>query len=212
MPDPTPRDREVLRALARWQIAPFWALLQFFPTPAAGYVRLGMLARSGMIRKAAHRGDHFVMLTAAGARAIAVPLPRTPMARLPYRLAFIHVDHAMAARGYTPVPPPRGAPRQLWYYANGSVRVATTTCRTRAVTALAHRLVTLLGPQFLAREVNGLFMFTPRLVRANLAGSPWARKVRVIQLSRETQGRSGLGVPVRHAGEEALVGGKNARS
>jgi hypothetical protein len=187
MVDLTPRDSAILRALARWHVAPLRALLTFFPTPEAAYVRLGILVRSGLIRKVTYRSELFVTLTAAGARAIAARLPRAPMAALARRLEMIRVDSVMAAHGYSPAPRPDGAPLRLWYYTDGRVTVAATACQADNVEARADRLAARLGPSFLAGRVSALLVFTPRPVRLNITGPPWTRRVMISQMPSEIQ-------------------------
>src|SRR5437588_7351297 len=66
----TDRDRRVLQEVDNLRAAPLAHLLKFFPTRAAGYVRLGILARRDLVHRFSVKKERWVSLSPSGAAAV----------------------------------------------------------------------------------------------------------------------------------------------
>ena len=176
----TDRDRRVLREVGALGAVPVAHLLGFFPTAAAGYVRLGVLARRGLVRRFSARRRRWVGLSASGAAAAGVTAHRGVSRITERRAVLIGVHCLLASCGYAGVPPPPAAPSRLQYYSREgevvAVAVTARPLRRGGLRALTHPII--FSPA--ARIVKGILVFAPGTIPQRLHEVPDSWQSRVV--------------------------------
>lgn len=151
----------MLREVGSLGAVPVAHLLGFFPTPAAGYVRLGVLARRGLVRRFSALGNRWVDLSPIGAAATGVTALRGGPRVTERRAALISVHCLLASCGYARMPPPATAPKQFHYYSREgeviAVAVTMRPLRRGSLRALTHPII--FSPA--ARAVKSILVFAP---------------------------------------------------
>lgn len=143
----TDRDRVVLRLLGRLRAAPVPVLAAYFPSQAAAYVRLGLLAQRGLVRRSSAFGRRLYVLTARGAAAVGLPAPRSS-AVSPSTSRLAALLAVLAPMGYREAAPPRRLRRSVtWAAREGSPwnGVALYVSSQRITRRRATRIVPRLG-------------------------------------------------------------------
>ncbi len=152
----------------------------FFPTPAAGYVRLGILARRGLVQRFFVKGRRWVMLSPAGAAAVGTTLPRTRLRITERRAGLVSVHCLLTSCGYTRASPPPAAPRTLQYYGrDGDVLAVAVTVRRLHrgwLQELTHPII--FSPA--SREVSRILVFGPGTTSQRLQEVPGSWRSRIL--------------------------------
>jgi len=188
MPFLTNRDRRVLEEVGHLGAAPLSSLLNFFPTPAAGYIRLGILARRGLINRFPAKGERWVSLSPSGAAAVGGIVLRAQSRLAERRAALAIVHHLLASCGYARGPRPPAAPRTLAYYERqGEVlAVAVTVHPLRR-----DRLQALIRPVIFSpasRAAKRIVVFAPGATSQRLPAVPdsWQYRILLMPLPNST--------------------------
>jgi hypothetical protein len=154
--------------------------VSFFPTPAAGYVRLGILARRGLVWRFSVKGSRWVMLSSAGAAAADATPPRTRLRITERRAALVSVHCLLTSCGYVPASPPPAAPRTLQYYGReGEVLAVAVTVRPPRrgwFQELTHPII--FSPA--SRAVSRILVFGPGTTSQPLQEVPGSWRSRIL--------------------------------
>lgn len=143
----TDRDLEVLRALRRLTAAPLPVLAPYFPTPAAAYVRLGILVKRGLVRRSWAFGRRIYAITPKGAGAAGfTPSRSSDVSWRASRLAALLA--VLAPLGYREAAPPRRLSTSVTWAAGGDSKwngVAVYVSSQHITVKRARRIVPRLG-------------------------------------------------------------------
>ncbi len=175
----TDRDRRVLREVGSLGAVPVAHLLDFFPTRAAGYVRLGILARQGLVRRFSALKSRWVRLSAFGAAAAGMTALRERPRITERRAALVNVHCLLASCGYARVPPPPAAPRTLLYYGREgevvAVAVTVRPLRRGGLRAITHPII--FSPA--SRALKSILVFAPGTIpkRLNEVPNGWQSRI-----------------------------------
>ena len=160
--------------------APVAHLLGFFSTPAAGYVRLGVLARRGLVRRFSTLGSRWVGLSPSGAAIAGVTALRRDSRITERRAALVNAHCLLASCGYMRVPPPPAAPRTLLYYGReGEVLAVVVTVRPLhrgSLRAITHPII--FSPA--ARALKSILVFAPGTAPRRTHEGPESWQSRVV--------------------------------
>ena len=179
----TNRDRRVLQEVGHLKAAPLSHLLGFFPTSSAGYVRLGVLARRGLVHRFSAKGARWVSLSPSGAAAVGGTVLRGRSRIAERRAALANVHHLLTSCGYARVPRPPSAPRSLVYYERmGEILGVAITLRLRRrghLQALTHPVI--FSPA--SRVVRRIIVFVPGTTSRRLPAVPESWQSRIVLMS-----------------------------
>lgn len=154
--------------------------VSFFPTPAAGYVRLGILARRGLVWRFSVKGSRWVTLSSTGAAAADATPPRTRSRITERRAALVSVHCLLTSCGYARAPLPLAAPRTLQYYGReGEVLAVAVTVRPLHrgwLQELTHPII--FSPA--ARAVRRILVFGPGTTSQRLLEVPGSWQSRIL--------------------------------
>jgi len=184
----TDRDRRVLQEVGHLGAAPLAHLLNLFPTPEAGYVRLGILAGRGLLHRFSAQGGRWVSLSPSGAAVVGGTALRARPRLSERRAAFATVHLLLTTCGYTHVPRPLAAPRTLAYYGRQGEVVAVATMarplRRGHLQALAHPII--FSPA--SRAVGRILVFVPDAASQRLPAVPssWRSRILLMPLPNPT--------------------------
>ncbi len=180
----TDRDRRVLREVGSLGAVPVAHLLGLFPSPAAGYVRLGILARRGLVRRFSALGSRWIGLAPSAAAAAGMTSVRGGSRITERRDALVRVHCLLASCGYARVPPPPAAPRTLQYYGREveTVAVAVTVrpLRRGGLRALTHPII--FSPT--SRALKDILVFGPGMTSQRLqeVPGPWRSRIALMPI------------------------------
>ena len=176
----TDRDHRLLREVGALGAVPIAHLLGFFPTPAAGYVRLGVLARRDLVRRFSALGSRWVRLSTSGAAAAGVATLRMGARMTERRTATVSAHCLLTSCGYSRVPPPPATPNRFLYYSRGgeiiAVGVTVRPLRAGSRRVLMHPII--FSPA--ARVVQKIILFAPGTMPERLHDVPNSWQSRVI--------------------------------
>ncbi len=155
-------------------------LLGFFPTPAAGYVRLGVLAQRGLVRRFSALGSRWVRLSPSGATAVGMATLRMGARVTERRAATVSVHCLLTSCGYLRVPSPPATPSRLLYYGRegeiAAVAVTVRPLRGGSLGELTHPII--FSPA--ARIVQKIILFAQGTLPLRLHEVPNSWQSRVI--------------------------------
>lgn len=176
----TDRDHRLLREVGALGAVPIAHLLGFFPTPAAGYVRLGVLARRDLVRRFSALGSRWVRLSPSGATAVGMATLRMGARMTERRAATVSVHCLLTSCGYLRVPPPPATPNRFLYYCRegGIVAVGVTVRPLRGGSLRVLTQLIIFSPA--ARIVQKVIVFAPGTMPQRLHEVPNSWQSRVI--------------------------------
>jgi hypothetical protein len=184
----TDRDRRVLEEVGHLGTASLSSLLNFFPTPAAGYVRLGILTRRGLIHRFSAKGARWVSLSPSGAAVVGGTVLRAQSPPAERRAALAIVHRFLTSCGFTRIPRPLAALRMHTYYERqGEVlAVAVTVHPPRR-----DRLQALISPVIFSpasRVARRIVVFAPGTTPLRLPAVPdsWQSRILLMPLPNST--------------------------
>jgi hypothetical protein len=138
----TGRDVEVLREVARFAAVPPAALAHFFPSRAAAYVRLGVLAERGFLSRTTSFGRRAYRVTPKGAAAAGLHASRAGTSSTARAGRMAAVAALLAPLGYAPVPAPRPSmPTAVAWFSCGKRVVAVYPSSARLTGRQVRRLL-----------------------------------------------------------------------
>jgi hypothetical protein len=157
----TARDAALLREIALRGPLPVDALTEHFPSRQAAYVRLGALARRGLIEPAWVAGSRVWTATPQGRRALGLSPGRSAAAPGPRRLARARLILLMARLGYRPTGRlRRTVPSSALWFRRGDRVVVACVIGRRVTASQAARLADRMGLH--RNTVHALLILEPR--------------------------------------------------
>ena len=176
----TDRDRRVLQEVGYLRAAPLSHLLTFFPSRAAGYVRLGILARRGLVNRFSAKEERWVSLSPSGAATVGGTALRGRSRIAERRTAFVTVHLLLTSCGYARVLRPPAAPRTLAYYGRQGEVIAMAVMARPLRRGRLHALADPVIFSPASRVVRKIIVFVPGTTSQRLPPVPDSWQSRIV--------------------------------